>query len=293
MVEIEIKKDELSPKSSQTKKAIQTKEVQTKMDKSDSKLAKKLDPAMVKNSNSKLAKAKQAKSVDLKTRSDVIQFEVNNYSYVVFYKSGGQFFNAISHSCLFMINLFGSKAKVHFLGDNLKTSLPYISYNNAQFTELKSALSESGYKIKEHKFCVYFRLKNSSNPEQIKLWKKSESFAIGEMEKLYKPPAGWSKLYTLLCELSSQILFTSNKMTQGARILCGQELFQTALDMHKKYLLLQTDERNKTSILCDFGFLTYQVSYLTQVAFNAGVIKNIGSVNRIGRTLADIRACLN
>jgi hypothetical protein len=223
-------------------------------------------------------------------KNDVLKFELNNFDKVVFFASGG-FWCATQHSCLFVLNLLGVKAKMHVTYDKyIQKDRIYAAFHSGHFSSIHGLIQEYGCKTmrKDNKILV-FQLPETVTPEQIKAWEHDDETRARKIDAYFLPDSGETRLYRLLRDLGREVFLSGNQMRQNARELIAGRMVDLCLEMFRAYMKLekQSSPEVKTAINSQILSLVNDFSFIATVAHDEGLIED-KRMMRVGALLKDL-----
>ena len=282
------------------------KDVKAKKETKDCRLDRKVEPTLVgKNqekgwTNDDLGKVNGAELWrKLKTKNDVVRYEMTNYETIVLYyggknKANREFWHATGNSCLVLYNVihelmgFNNNKLNGVIDYTFDTTRLYTAYIDEQKLRLVKELPKlGGYKVlRADDFALVIKLPEAIEKKQFKVWVKDQVAVREKLEALYVGKLDKTELYTLVRNLMSEVVIAVDKMRESMRVVFGKQLMDEVLILYRRVRLL---EKRETKEVCDDVLRAVdEISFLVFSVVDEKII-NGSRMARMGTLLNNLR----
>ena len=226
----------------------------------------------------------------MKSKNDALRFEINNFDKIAIFASGG-FWCATEHSCLFLLNIIGVKAKMHVTYDKyIQKDRIYIAFHSGHFAATRTSIEDSGCElIRKDSDMLVFQMSQMITPEQIKIWMHEEDTKKRKIDAYFLPDSGETKVYGLLRNLGREALSAGNHMRQNVRGVIADRMFVICMNMMREYIKLdkKSDRGETQEVYTKIKSLVGDFSFVATIAYDDGLIED-KRIMRIGVLLKEI-----
>ena len=235
----------------------------------------------------------------LKTKNEVVRYEMTNYETIVLYyggknKANREFWHATGNSCLVLYNTihelmgFNNNKLNGVIDYTFDTTRLYTAYVDEQKLRLTRELPKlGGYKIlRDDEFALVIKMPERIEKRQFRIWVRDQVAVREKLEALYVGKLDKTELYTLVRNLMSEVVIAIDKMRESMRAVFGKQLLGETLVLYRMVKLL--DRRATQEARDDVLKVVDEISFLVFSVVDEKII-NGSRMARIGTLLNNIR----
>lgn len=232
----------------------------------------------------------------LRNKNEVVRWEDTNFDKIILFPTGGGFWNATSHSALFMDKYIH---ELMGLRNQIKTDFDFAfgrtrlftAYNHDQIGKIKEEVPKLGFEVVRDDGKMYgFLLKEKVTVEQVKEWTKDEELKKQKIDAYFVPDNGKTKVYTIIHNLGKEVLLATDNMRATSRDVVGGRLLSCVLVMREEYEKLHDKATAEEKVLATKEIMNgvAELSYMVSTAHDNKLIDDNRSM-RIGTMLHNLR----
>jgi hypothetical protein len=229
----------------------------------------------------------------LTDQKSVVKFEFNNFSHIILYKSGKDFWNATMHSALFLKYILKSRSKFNFTIDRYYSlqQRVYIAYHASKINAVKQKIKAENYQIVRDDPTIFvFTLKKPPLETDLDAWKHDLELQEQKINAYYLPNGGLTTAYSLLLRLGAELTVMNRHMNEANRQSFSHRLTDYLVEMVDIYHRLSARDGTKHSptLVPPLLYLIDRFSFLMQVAYNDKALSHKRML-LIGQILSDFK----